>query len=402
LERLFAETTTSKSDGQAPGTAIGVGRQRPRARVFEEGRRRQICVMLARLPSVDTTVQAIAEMDDTKLDKDQIDLLLANLPSTAELAALHQAAKDMESQEGGQLAWDDAEAFVLRLSRVPSFAARLQLWAFENGFQEHFGMFDAAATEVTAACQALQTSPRIRRLLSLALSLGNYLNAGTSRGRADGFAAESLLQMCMLKATGTLDGTSVPRSGNATPTLLDFLVYQLEKARPGDLERVFGEGSEALCVRLAARHKLADLVSELDAYKRDAEGLTRRAVAPEVDEALRMRGRRAEVRLVRELGPLQQRLRAGEAAYRELCTWFHEGGGFRQPRPSNEFFMVWDDFLQAVRSSLEGLNRGRARRRRAAAATARRPLEQIRRSMNLDDTQSCAPNSSEGVVGSVA
>eukprot|EP00913_Durusdinium_trenchii_P004840 g4495.t1 len=46
--------------------------RRLRRRVLEESRRRQVCIMLARLPPVDITVRAVHRMDDATLDKDQV------------------------------------------------------------------------------------------------------------------------------------------------------------------------------------------------------------------------------------------------------------------------------------------------------------------------------------------
>jgi hypothetical protein len=126
LERMFGE----HQSGNRPRLfqeASTKRRAEKRARVFEESRRRQVCVMLARLPSPDETVVAVAEMDDCRLNKDQVELLLANAPSAEELASLRSAAAEMEHNTEESLNWDDAEAFVLKLSAVPSFALRLQI-----------------------------------------------------------------------------------------------------------------------------------------------------------------------------------------------------------------------------------------------------------------------------------
>lgn len=129
LESMFGEKESAKVF-----TRADAGRRRgarPRVRVFEETRRRQVCVMLARLPPVEETVEAVAEMDDIRLNRDQVDLLLATAPPPEELAALRAAAAEMDHGDGDEVNWDDAEAFVLRLSAVPLFALRLQMWAFE-------------------------------------------------------------------------------------------------------------------------------------------------------------------------------------------------------------------------------------------------------------------------------
>jgi len=327
--------------------------------------------MLARLPSVDETVQAIGDMDDVRLNKDQVELLLANAPSTEELAALRSAAAEQEHEAEDQLDWDDAEAFVLRLSGVPSFALRLQIWAFENAFDERFDIFQQASSDVRAACTALRESPHVQRLLALGLSVGNYMNAGTSRGRADGFTVEALAQMRTVKAS----------KPGPVMTLVDYIVQQLERSRPGELDTLFALDGEAHLVRKAARHKLADLNVELSAYCAQASGLVKRSASSQDDE-LDIRGQRVEV-AVAQLAILQKLFVQAEDDYRQLCTWFHEGASQKRERPSDEFFALWDGFLEAVRVGLESIY-GRGSRFKKTVL-CHRPLTKLKRSMTCED-----------------
>jgi len=378
LELIFAESqpgrSLARSETAGGGTASS-RRVRERAKVFEESRRRQVCVMLARLPSVDVTVTAVSEMDDARLDKDQVELLLATAPAPEELTTLRNAAAGMEEP----LRWEDAEAFVLKLGEVPSFLLRLQVWSFENSFEERYAIFHAAATEVKDACHALRNSSRAQRLLGLALSVGNYLNAGTNRGRADGFSVEVLAQMRTLKGQA--------RSGSAL-TLVDFIVRQAEKLKPGDLDGLFGDVGEASIIHQACRHKLTDLSQELQTYQTQAQGLARRAASAE-DAALGIRAQRMEARL-QELDSLGKLFVEADEGYSSLCVWFHEGSG-KKSRPSDEFFGHWDCFFQAVRASLEGLYGGRTRRRKAPRSKPLRPLETYTRSLTLSQTVQDSP-----------
>mmetsp|Transcript_94277 Transcript_94277/g.167647 ORF Transcript_94277/g.167647 Transcript_94277/m.167647 type:complete len:1002 (-) Transcript_94277:30-3035(-) len=376
LELLFAESQPGRSlaRSETAGGAVGSRRGPQRMKVFEESRRRQVCVMLARLPPVDVTVAAVSEMDDARLDKDQVELLLATAPPAEELATLRSTAAEMEQKED-PLQWEDAETFVLKLGEVPSFLLRLQVWSFENSFEERYGIFHTAATEVKDACHALRNSSRAQRLLGLALSVGNYLNAGTSRGRADGFSVEVLEQLRTLKG-------QAPRAGSAT-TLVDFLVRQAEKVQPGELDGLFGEVGEATIIHQASRHKLMDLSQELQSYQMQAQGLAKRAKSAE-DDSLSIRAQRMEARL-QELDSLQKLFAEAEEGYASLCVWFRDGSGKKQ-RPPDEFFGHWNSFFQAVRASLEGLYGGRTRRRKAPRSIPLRPLETYKRSLTLSQT----------------
>lgn len=378
LELLFAEAMPGRMQTNGAGLA-GSSRKGfvQKTRLFEETRRRQVCVMLARLPDLDTTINAVTEMDDRRLDKDQVELLLANAPPAEELVALNAAATEMKNScQGleGFPPWDAAEAFVLRLGEVPAFAIRLQIWSFENSFEERYDIFQTAGTEVQEACAALRQSVRVQRLLNLGLAVGNYLNAGTSRGRADGFAVEALAQMRTVKA--------VP--SGPTKTIVDYLVRQIEKSRPGDLDGLFSEDGVAIAVHRASRHKLGDLAQELLAFRNQADNLVRRAAAQD-DDALSLRAQRLETRQA-ELQGVQRLYASADEDYRRLCAWFHEGAT-RAARPCDEFFGVWDGFLQAVRTALEGLYGGRTRRRKSTFARPRRTLDHLIRSISMEAAQ---------------
>jgi len=123
-------------------------------------------------------------------------------------------------------------------------------------------------------------------------------------------------------------------------------------------------------VRRAARHKVEDLTSELAAYKGQAEGLVRRALSSR-DDHLATWGKKVGAAL-QELAELQELFADGDADYKSLCSWFHEGVS-RPARPPDEFFGVWDGFLQAVRESLEKIYSGGTRMK----ATIHRPIQQL-------------------------
>jgi len=377
LERMFGDAA-SRTGLSARANAGPSAAPQVRMRGFDESRRRQICVMLARLPPISVTVGAVKAMDTAVLGKDQVELLLANAPSAEELSALREVARAATQCEESR--WDDAEAFVLQLAGVPSFGLRLQVWALENAFDERFALLQAVASEVFAACLALQKSPGIQRLLSLALKIGNYLNAGTPRGRADGFAIDGLAQMSTVKAM----------QAEAGGTLVDYLVRQLERARPGELQGLYGEGGEASVVRKAARHKLPDSLSELDSYRSQAQSLARRA-ADVQDEVLGSWGQRLVTRL-RELDALGKSFDDAEAEYGRLCAWFHEGTS-QKPRPSNEFLAVWDGFLQAVGVSLDALGSS-GRKKKAQHAQAHRPMDDLKLALSSCDEQAVSGNGS--------
>jgi len=49
------------------------------------------------------------------------------------------------------------------------------------------------------AIKEVRSSETLKRVLSIVLSIGNYLNGGTNRGQADGFSLEALCKLSMIK-----------------------------------------------------------------------------------------------------------------------------------------------------------------------------------------------------------
>eukprot|EP00438_Fugacium_kawagutii_P003871 Skav215220 [mRNA] locus=scaffold341:146488:149148:+ [translate_table: standard] len=173
--------------------------------VLDQGRRRQVCVMLARLGLCDVC-RALTQMDSEALDSEQVELLLINLPSDEEMKLLQKAKEDHVIDE--LHVWDQAEEFLMNFISVPQFELRLRAWNFQNTFEER------------------------RHLLGIVLYVGNYLNGGTPRGRADGFALDTLVQMRTVKMS----------QGDKAGTLVDYVTGQMERVYCGDLQRVFAAG----------------------------------------------------------------------------------------------------------------------------------------------------------------
>ena len=158
-----------------------------RVQVVDTQRRRQVCVMLARLPPPPVAARALLHMDSAVLNTEQVELLHSNLPSEDEIKLLRKAKADHTIDE--LHIWDTAEDFLLALIAVPQFEVRLRAWHFENSFEERFDALADGLRSVLLGCSSVLDSRCIRHLLGIVLYAGNYLNGGTPRGRADGFSA---------------------------------------------------------------------------------------------------------------------------------------------------------------------------------------------------------------------
>lgn len=112
---------------------------------------------------------------------------------------------------------DKPERFVTELITIPKVRDVLGCWLFLLDFAEtsaplakHFGC-------LIDACNLARTNASLRKTLGIVLAVGNFLNGGSARGQADGFALDALEALASTK-----DVTN-------TITLLDYVTMYVTK-----------------------------------------------------------------------------------------------------------------------------------------------------------------------------
>lgn len=163
-----------------------------------------------RLPPDRELRQAIISFDGSKIEKGMVHELSTNSATSIEERSLREA------QANGVIL-DQVESYVLMLLDLPFVRARLQCWDFINNFGERLSTLNTPLGTLELACHELLNSQSVRQLLALTLTVGNYLNSGSSlRDRADGFNLEVLEQMSSLQ------------DSSKKGTLFDYIIKRLE------------------------------------------------------------------------------------------------------------------------------------------------------------------------------
>lgn len=381
LEALFSEMpkhTARTSGSDSTRHTQSMSSRHPlvrRKRLFQEARRRKIWFMLALMPDRSLLPEFIVKMDDSILQADKVELLLSNLLDASEEASLKASAEEAVLAENEM--WDIPESFMIMLVSIPQFTLRLQVWGFVNAFDALQMRLAAAEADMRSACDCLKASEGIEKLLALSLYVGNYLNGGTVRGRADGFDIDTLAKLGKLKVSQK--GTD--------ETLVDFISGQIDRDDSRLLPDMYLPGAEFQKVHRARRHSLSDTKDELNGLMKQGGDLLQRidqnVLKP--DDALVCR--RAQV--AEELGRLQllsSRFDALGVKYTELCAWFRMDT--EKPRPSDEFFGIWDLFLTDVQRACDAIEK---RRRSSARRSSSRSLMQRRRSLPSELGQADLP-----------
>jgi len=354
LEALFADAP-SKAGKQGKSTEQHEGQKLKLRRLFDEKRRRQIWFMMASLPERNQLPDAIVKMNDTELDPEKVDLLISNLPTPDEESMISAAMRDTVLEDGE--AWDVAEVFVGMLIAIPQCALRIEVWGFMNSLPNNLSVLSNVLDDLQEAFNVLQKSSCLEKMLALILYVGNVLNGGTPRGRADGFDMDTLTKLGKLKASDK----------DFEGTLIDFIVKQMQQDDPGMLAELFAPEGEFHVLHRARRHKLGESQDELGCLIRQAEEYLQRIdnqAGP--DESLAHRKEKL-LEHTTKLRNLKEGFDELRERYAALCAWFCIDTG--KLKPTDEFLGLWNTFLLDVKKGLESLDK----KQRAVCKLTRRP-----------------------------
>merc|ERR1712192_4201 len=206
-----------------------------------------------------------------------------------------------------------------------------------------------------------QSEP-VEKLLALILYVGNYMNGGTVRGRADGFDLDTLSKVSKVKAS---------QEGS----LLDFIVNQLEKERHDVLRGMYVSGGEYESIHEARKYKITELQAEVKALSTQADGFlnlaAKAASAGDLEnERDGLPERSTKVAACRQrLEDVATKFERLQEQYMGLLKWFQMDD--RKSLPADEFLTVWDTFLSEVKKSLEVIERRRLQQQRQEAQQRR-------------------------------
>ncbi|CAJ1368140.1 unnamed protein product [Effrenium voratum] len=357
LEANFSEVFSTGSVSPVKRPAV----QQKHRRVFDEKRRREIWFMLALMPERSQLLEAVEGMSDAILLPEKVELLQMNLPTAADVQLINDSVNSTPLAEGEE--WDAPEDFVQRSITAAqaaafAFAENVAHQPWSAGCNMPYA-FRAPATfweELCRGAEILMRSKALERLLALVLFVGNYLNGGTARGRAEGFDLETLPKLSKLR-------------GRGSETLLDYLVSQTESAEPGLLGALFRAGAEEEMVKRARKHRVVDLLDELKCLIGQAEGFLGEGLAADGANAALIK-RKVQVEQV--LGKLRAARLSFETEwdpkYEQLCLWFQQEG----KRGSEEFFGIWESFLGDLKKAWECHQREHLQIRRALSLPPRR------------------------------
>ncbi|XP_068444401.1 FH1/FH2 domain-containing protein 1 [Clinocottus analis] len=154
------------------------GRQKPPAlSVLGMKRSNIITIALSSLPPPRLLPPAIYSMDSSVLDREDVQRLIALIPTEEELCLIKEA-----QAQNPHAPLAPAELCLLTLGEIPHLTSRLQLWAFALDYDSLERELAEPLFHLKLAMEQLAGSQTFRCLLATVLAIGNFLNGRKARG----------------------------------------------------------------------------------------------------------------------------------------------------------------------------------------------------------------------------
>jgi len=199
LSTLFSVQPTSSKEN-TPGGAASARRHAaaPSVRIIPLPRANNISIMLTQFSDFGGTegIKKALLTGSTRLTRDHLERLGQIAPTPDEVKAL-------TTYRGLPSELSPPEQFLLAMTSIPRLHAKIAALMFVRQFSSLCEDASGGLSVLRSACDQLQTSKRLQRVLAAVLSSGNAINAGTHRGNAEAIKLESLLKLNDVKVTAS-------------------------------------------------------------------------------------------------------------------------------------------------------------------------------------------------------
>lgn len=227
------------------------------AKLLDAKRSQAIGIFLSSIRLTMTDIEnAILLFDTSQLDLEKVKTLY---DLRAEAAELKKICEHVEKKP--DISLDKPEQFLYDLSQIPDSNERIFCFIFQSTFQESMSIIENKLNNLKMTCDALKTGASVQRILSIVLTMGNYMNGGhMKRGQADGFGLEILAKLKDV------------RSKDNRTSFLHYVVKQYVRQYEGDdagSEKVSLPVPDPSDINQASMVRFEDVQAELDKIGRD-------------------------------------------------------------------------------------------------------------------------------------
>ncbi|KAJ3102852.1 hypothetical protein HDU97_000235 [Phlyctochytrium planicorne] len=217
IPQIFNKSTDILSPKAATASSKG---RRVAVTLIDMMRARNMEILLASLrTSYGNVKEALLSVKDEFLTSEKLSILKQCVPTDEEIELVRNYPGD-PSELG------NSEKFISAVSTIPRLAQRVDALIYRNKFNEEL---DDLVTDIVAlkdAANAIRKSEKLLYTLQVILIIGNYINAGTYRGKAYGFLLQGLMELEKTKAN------ELSELKDRAPTLLHYVARRIDETEP--------------------------------------------------------------------------------------------------------------------------------------------------------------------------
>ncbi|ORX49375.1 actin-binding FH2 [Piromyces finnis] len=214
IEEIFSEKIKTKKEKNNGNTNID-SNKKSKITFLNSRRSQNIDIALKGIKLTPEIIKtAIYECDINILSRDALTELKKLVPQDDEI----KLVKEFESKKE-KLA--NAEKFLMECVQIDNYSNRLDSLYTKSSYDELYDDASSLITSIKNASFEVRNSYKVKQLLSIILSIGNYLNTG-QRGGAYGFKLNALTMIIFTKSS--ID--------NRNYSLMNFLVDFVETKYP--------------------------------------------------------------------------------------------------------------------------------------------------------------------------
>lgn len=281
----------------------------------------------------------VYNLDTSIIDVETLKQIHEVAGTPEELQAIETFLANEESAELGK-----AEQFIHELSKIDSFNDRFKCIMFEVSSSEQIQAIESKLNNFRHICEVLTSSESIQHILSIILTLGNYMNGGNrDRGQADGFGLEILPKLRDVKS-----------ATNSSITLLHFVVQTYIQSHVptgilslNDVEKPLPEPSE---LEQASSVVFEDLDEDLKNLKNQIETCQQcsKRVEGEHREPFRSHTDKVFSKITKEHQDQKDNLQECMEIFKETSEFYCWKA--KTQLPIREFFLCWIPFCRDFNS----------------------------------------------------
>jgi len=213
-------------------------------------RSNNIAIMLSRFPmSAEGIVEAIATGDpEGTLTLERLAVLLQCEPTEEELQI-------MQNFKGDATVLNAPERFLMDLAtKVERLPDKIAALVYARQFPEMMSEAYSGLRAIEQACSQVREAEGFRKVLAVALRVGNFMNAGGPRSSTNGITLDSLHKLSDVRTTAP--------TAKGGCTLLDFVVELVDAREDGEISLTNELGACQAASRIA-RAELEGLIRKI-------------------------------------------------------------------------------------------------------------------------------------------